>query len=105
MTDRGPVLTLFRSRLRPEHAGAYEEAAAHILALARRQPGFVDFRSYEAPDGERLSVIVFESRAAHDAWRDHPEHRAAQAQGRRRFYAEYSVTVCATESEWDFRPD
>lgn len=93
MSETRPVITVFRSRLRDDSADDYQQWAARMLELARRQPGFLEFKSFSAPDGERLSIVVFDSPEAHDAWRDHPDHRRAQALGRSRFYAGYDVTV------------
>lgn len=100
--DGPPILTVFRSRLRPESEAEYHEAAGRILELARTMPGFLDFKSFEADDGERVSVITFSSRAAQRAWRDHPEHRAAQQLGRDRFYASYDISVCELVGESHF---
>lgn len=88
------VVTVFRSRLRPGVEGEYRPLAEHLEALARRQPGFVDFKTFVAADGERVSLVTFADRASHDAWRAHPEHRAAQELGRRRFYESYDIAVC-----------
>lgn len=57
-------------------------------------PGFVDFKQFVADDGERVSIIVFDTIAHQTAWRDDPEHLAAQRQGREHFYREYSISVC-----------
>lgn len=58
-------------------------------------PGFVAFKNFTAPDGERVSIIEFESEETHDAQRDHPEHRVAQKLGREKFYAEFKIQVCS----------
>ena len=100
--DQAPVVTVFRSRLRPEAADEYHETAARILDLARTMPGFVDFKSFVADDGERVSIVTFASRQAHQAWRDHPEHRLAQQAGRDRFYASYDITVGEVTGESHF---
>jgi heme-degrading monooxygenase HmoA len=106
-TDAGrQVVTVFRSRLRPEAGAEYEETAHRMLELARAMPGFVDFKAFVADDGERVSVITFATVEDHRAWRDHPEHRAAQKLGRERFYASYRITVGEVASHHDFRaPD
>jgi heme-degrading monooxygenase HmoA len=65
-----------------------------MLELASRQPGFVSIKTFAADDGERVSIVEFESEAAQAAWRAHPEHREAQRLGRERFYAEFEVVVC-----------
>jgi heme-degrading monooxygenase HmoA len=40
-------------------------------------------------------VVTFEDQRAHDAWRDHPEHKAAQRRGIEEFYETYSIQVAA----------
>ena len=96
------VVTVFRSRLRPEAGADYEELAGRMLELARAMPGFVDFKSFVADDGERVSVVTFASMEYHRAWRDHPEHRWAQLLGRERFYASYRITVAEVTDERRF---
>ncbi|HUY23112.1 MAG TPA: antibiotic biosynthesis monooxygenase [Acidimicrobiales bacterium] len=98
------VVTVFRSRLRPEAGAEYHDTAARMLDLARAMPGFVDFKTFEASDGERVSVITFATLEDQHAWRDHPEHRAAQRLGRQRFYASYSISVGQVVAERHF-PD
>jgi len=98
----GPVVTVFRSRLRDGAGPEYEPLAERMLALAAGMEGFVDFKSFRADDGERVSVITFASTEAHRAWRDHPEHRAAQAAGRDRLYEAFSIQVCRCEHERHF---
>jgi heme-degrading monooxygenase HmoA len=93
------VVTVFRSRLRPEAGDEYLEVAERMESLARSMPGFVDFKAFSAADGERVSLIAFESMEAQAAWRNHPEHREAQRRGRERFYAEYRIQVCDLQSE------
>jgi heme-degrading monooxygenase HmoA len=90
-----PVVTVFRSRLRRDAVtNGYGELAARMEARARTMPGFIDFTTFTAPDGERVSVIVFDTIAHQHAWRDDPEHRVAQQRGRDIFYSEYSISVC-----------
>jgi heme-degrading monooxygenase HmoA len=106
MADRpetdGPVVTIFRSRLREGVDHEYATAAERILDLARSQPGFVSFEHYAAGGGERVSIVTFASAADHEAWRDHPEHVEAQRLGRERFYAEFRIQVCRPTSDRRF---
>lgn len=101
-TPAGAVVTIFRSRLRPGAEEEYEPLAQRMTDLARRQPGFVDFKSFAAEDGERVSITTFADDASHAAWRDHPEHRAAQRLGRQRLYERYAITVCRPLGERRF---
>jgi heme-degrading monooxygenase HmoA len=97
----GQVVTVFRSRLRPD-ADAYTEHAARMGALARSMPGYVEHKVFVAEDGERVTLATFADRPSHDAWGRHPEHREAQAAGVREYYDEYSITVGTVEraSAW-----
>jgi heme-degrading monooxygenase HmoA len=97
------VVTVFRSRLRPGVESEYGPLAERMEGLARAMPGFVDFKTFVAADGERLSVVVFADAAAHAAWRDHPEHRAAQEAGRRRLYESFDIVVTRLEGHRHFR--
>ncbi|MGH9096045.1 MAG: antibiotic biosynthesis monooxygenase family protein [Acidimicrobiales bacterium] len=87
------VVTVFRSRLRPDANPSYGELAAEMEAAARRVPGFVDFKVFTAADGERVSLITFATTEAQRTWREDPRHRAAQRRGREDFYQEYSIQV------------
>jgi heme-degrading monooxygenase HmoA len=87
------VVTVFRSRLRPDANPAYGVLAEEMEAAARQTPGFVDFKAFTAPDGERVSLITFATAEAQRAWREDPRHREAQQRGRDEFYQEYSIQV------------
>jgi heme-degrading monooxygenase HmoA len=93
------VMAIFRSRLRREDAAEFQELAARMLELARSMPGFISYQLYVSEDGERCSVIEFESREHLQAWREHPDHREAQRLGRERYYEAYSLHVGEPERE------
>jgi heme-degrading monooxygenase HmoA len=87
------VITVFRNRLREDTREEYVGTAAEMSRLARSMPGYVEHKAFTADDGERVTIVTFADRASHDAWRDHPEHRAAQSAGIDRFYADYTIHV------------
>jgi heme-degrading monooxygenase HmoA len=97
------VMTIFRSRLRPESAGEFQALANRMLAIAKAMPGFISYTSFVSQDGERCSVIEFDSPEHLRAWREHPEHRRAQQLGRERFYAAYSLYVAEPERVAHFK--
>lgn len=97
------VITVFRSRLRPDHAAEFRAVADRMLALAKTMPGFLSYKSFASEDGERCNIIEFDSPEHLGAWRDHPQHRQAQQLGRERFYAEYALYVGEPEHEAHFR--
>ena len=52
---------------------------------------------FVADDGERLTLVTFDSAEHEAAWRADAEHRAAQQEGRDDFYDEYDVAVCEVQ--------
>ena len=91
------ILTIFRSRLRPQQLADYEVMAKRMDDLAKTMPGFISIKTFTAPDGERVSLVEFDSEENHQAWRQHPAHREAQRLGRERFYSEFQIQVCRVE--------
>ena len=96
------VIVIFRSRRRPEHAEEFQALAERMRRLAEAMPGFLSYEVYASEDGRRCSIIEFESAETLRAWREHPEHRAAQRLGRERFYQEYTLHVAELSRESDF---
>ena len=92
-SDSERIVTVFRSRLRAEAVEEYQELAARMEARARAMPGLLDFKTFTAPDGERVSIVVFDSWAHHEAWRTDDEHRRAQGRGRDWLYETYTILV------------
>lgn len=97
------VISIFRSRLRSENADEFGALAETMLQRAQGMPGFLSYKVYVAEDGERCSIIEFETHEQLREWRDLPEHRRAQEVGRERYYQEYSLHVAdpVRESHFD----
>lgn len=89
-------LVVFRNRKRADiDAAAYSAAAMRMEELARRQQGFLGFKSYAADDGEIIALSEWDSEAAARAWGREAEHLAVQGRGRADWYAEYTLFACA----------
>jgi heme-degrading monooxygenase HmoA len=100
MTKR--VITDFFSRLKPGVDIEYHDVAQRMNDLATQMPGYIEHKSFRADDGERVTIVTFADQSSHEAWRSHPEHRAAQQAGRERFYSEYSLTVAEVRHHREF---
>lgn len=87
------MLVVFRSRLRNENEADFQALAAELTPIAQSMPGFVSYKVFRAEDGERCSIIEFETAEQLQAWRDLAAHREAQQQGRERFYESYTLQV------------
>jgi heme-degrading monooxygenase HmoA len=87
------VVVVFRSRLSAEAGDDYSEMAAEMLATAKEMPGFVEFKSFQSDDGERVSLVYWQDHGTMAAWRKHPRHRVAQNSGRSKWYASYRIEI------------
>jgi heme-degrading monooxygenase HmoA len=62
----------------------------------------VDVKAYTAADGERLTIVRWQDLETPRQWRENPEHRAAQAAGRARWYEFYELEVAEVMRESHF---
>jgi heme-degrading monooxygenase HmoA len=95
------IVVLFRSRLVDAPEG-YAEMAEEMEALARTMPGFLDVKSYRADDGERLTVVRWESEETMRHWRENARHQIAQRLGRERWYRYYRIEIAELLRENSF---
>ena len=96
------IVTVFRSRLREGLRDDYLALVARMVELAKTMPGYISHKGFFADDGERVTIVEFESHETLRAWRMHPEHRDAQRSGRDIYYDEYSVQICEVVREAKF---
>jgi heme-degrading monooxygenase HmoA len=100
------IVTVFRNRARTdldsETLQKVTQVGERMAELAQTMPGFIAYRDYAAADGERVTVGEFETIEDNLRWRDHPEHRAAQAFGRSHVFSEYRIQVCEQIRETRF---
>ena len=88
------ILTVFRSRLNGGHDAEYQEFVESTSALAERSPGFIGHKMFFAPDGERVTLVEFDSIDSQRAWSLSAEHKAAAKAGRKSFYEQYRIQIC-----------
>ena len=96
------MIVLFRSQLTDAAGDDYATMAAEMLARARTMPGFVDFKSFRADDGERLSVIWWDNAETLRAWADDARHRVAQRLGREKWYKSFRLEVTEVARSYGF---
>jgi heme-degrading monooxygenase HmoA len=80
----------------------YGAVADRMVELASQQPGFLGVESARGPDGVGITVSYWVSPEAIAAWKAHVEHRVAQADGRRKWYADFEVRICRVERAYRF---
>lgn len=58
------MVTVFRSRVRPEILGEYGPVAQRMNEPATKMPGYIAHKSFTADDGERVTIVEFASEEA-----------------------------------------
>lgn len=97
------VAVIFASRRARSNSHEYADTAARMAELAAQQPGYVDMVSvHDAATGEGMTVSFFVDEASAIAWKEHPEHRAAQRRGIDAFYEEYRIWVAEVSRDYSF---
>ncbi len=93
------ILVAFRSRLRSEATEAYAAMAQQVGPLAMAVPGYIAHKAYTAPDGERVTLVEYESEEAVKFWARDRQHAAAKKAGRGEFFSWYRVQICQVTSD------
>lgn len=96
------IVTVFRSRLKPGALQEYAQWAGRMSELAKTMPGYISHKGFVADDGERVTLVEFESEAAQRAWAMHPEHLVAQRKGRQDFYSEFRIQICTVQRQREY---
>jgi len=79
-------------------AGAFDEylgLAGELRAELERIDGFLSVERFAALDDEKryLSLSLWRDQDAVQRWREHSEHRAAQARGKNDLFSRYHILV------------
>ena len=98
------IVTVFRSRLRPDVDEQYARVAQEMSRLVGTMNGFIDEKFFLAPDGERVTIVRFADLESHQLWARHPEHVLAQRRGREEFYECYDISVAEERYSRQLRP-
>ncbi|MBV4457125.1 antibiotic biosynthesis monooxygenase [Pseudomonas sp. COR58] len=101
-TPQAPYYAVIFTSSRTEGDQGYAEAAARMVELAQRQPGFLGAESVRGDDGVGITVSYWTSEAAILAWKNHPEHQAIRERGRSTWYSAFHTRVCKVERDYRF---
>jgi heme-degrading monooxygenase HmoA len=84
------------------HRGDYLAIAAALRPLLDDIDGFISIERFEslAQPGKLLSLSFWRDEAAVRTWREHGEHRQAQAAGRGGLFADYRLRVAAVQRDY-----
>jgi heme-degrading monooxygenase HmoA len=88
------IVTVFRSRLNTQAHEEYGAMAKRMSELARTVPGYVSHKGFVAEDGERVTIVEFESEEALRVWKGHPQHLEAKRLGFSKFFSAFKYQIC-----------
>jgi heme-degrading monooxygenase HmoA len=88
------IVIVVRSRLAPCVEDEYDPMAREMSELARSIPGHISHKGFVAEDGERVTIVEFESEEALHGWTVHPRHLEAKRLGFTKFYRTISYQIC-----------
>ncbi len=68
--------------------------AEQMSELAQTMPGYISHKTFAAEDGERVTIVEFESMEGQREWSRNSEHGKAKKLGKEKFYSEYKIQIC-----------
>jgi heme-degrading monooxygenase HmoA len=89
------IVTIFRTRLNPGVQEEYGPMAKRMRERAQGVAGYVSHKGFVAEDGERVTIVEFESEEALRAWQVDREHGKAKRRGIESFFSEYKFQICS----------
>ena len=93
---------IFTSALRDDAAPGYEDMADTMLNLARKQPGYLGFESARGEDGLGMTISYWKDETSIKAWKAVADHKLAQEQGKKDWYAWFHVRITRVERGYSF---
>jgi heme-degrading monooxygenase HmoA len=89
------IVTIFRSRPNAQTQEEYGAMAKHVSELARAVPGYVSHKGFVAEDGEKVTIVEFETEEALSEWKNHPVHIEAKRLGFTKFFSAFKYQICS----------
>lgn len=96
-TPSPPYYAVIFSSARTPGDDGYAAMATTMEELAATQPGFLGLETARDAEGFGITVSYWRSEADIAAWKAHAEHRVAQREGHRRWYAHFEIRVAKVE--------
>jgi heme-degrading monooxygenase HmoA len=97
-----PYYAVVFTSLRAPIDEGYSDTAKAMFELVQSQPGFLAADTARGPDGFGITVAYFTDEPSIAAWKAHPDHAAAQAQGREKWYDSYALHIAKVERAYRF---
>lgn len=91
------IAVIFEAEVHESQRQVYLDAAAELRPLLDEARGFISIERFESltHPGKLLSLSFWQNEEAVKQWRNMDAHRAIQAAGRERIFADYRLRVAA----------
>jgi heme-degrading monooxygenase HmoA len=89
------LAVIFEVEMNPGRDQDYFDLAASLRAELAAVDGFLSVERFQSltNDGKYVSISFWRDEQAVKAWREHAEHRMAQAQGKQSIFADFRIRV------------
>lgn len=91
---------IFVSTLKDSDDESYHRMSEQMVALAKKQPGFLGIDSARSEIG--ITVSYWENLEAIKDWKSQTQHQIAQQLGKEKWYAHYHIRIAKVEREYHF---
>jgi len=93
---------IFEVEPKPGRERDYLDIAAALRPEVEAIDGFISIERFESLShkGKLLSLSFWRDEDAVKRWREHAEHREAQARGRNEIFADYRITVVSVARQY-----
>lgn len=88
---------IFSSTLQESHEG-YEETAARMVELAKKEKGFLGIETAREEIG--ISVSYWKDLDSIQSWKHQIDHQEAIRKGKKEWYAEFKVRIAKVERDY-----
>lgn len=101
------VVVIFEVFFKPGQEAAYLEIARKLREHVLQAPGFIGMERFRsiANEGKICSVSFWEDEASVEAWKNFPQHLAAQQHGKEHLFAKYRIRVAKVLHELNHHYD
>ncbi|RJX29647.1 MAG: antibiotic biosynthesis monooxygenase [Desulfarculus sp.] len=89
------IAVIFEVYFKPGQEAAYLEIAQSLREHVLKAPGFIAMERFRSipNEGKICSLSFWEDEASVEAWKNFPQHRAAQQRGKEHLFSKYRIRV------------
>jgi len=99
-TPEPPYYVVIFSSIRTEGDNGYAEMSDRMLALAKKQDGFLGVESARNELG--ITVSYWRDLNVIEKWRENIEHSVARKKGRNQWYKSFKTRIAKVERDYAF---